>query len=173
MAGCSAHLVFGNVQSSHTFTQEAHYYLHSISCICLENILSHAQTYAKYSNKLGKFVNPYIINSIAINSNLTYSLVIAHCARVQIVALILIGLNNENLDSDKWVNGERSEKQGKPSLVLTSNEISDQRGDSVQAPSYAMSPPTSYSFVHPIILLLSQSPKCCESSRLPGFVCLL
>lgn len=54
MACVSAHLLFDDDQSSDTNTQVAHTFLHSISSIQGENMLSHAQTYAKCNNKLHK-----------------------------------------------------------------------------------------------------------------------
>ena len=71
LAGGSAHLLLGDDLNSGIDTCAAHCYLYSISCIHVENIQSHAQTYTKYINH--------------------------------------VGFKYENLESDKGVNGERSE----------------------------------------------------------------
>ena len=93
--------------------------------------------HAKYINKLGNFVNPYITNSTAIDYNLLpHSLAMAHFSWQDIVALILVGFNKENPDSDRGDNGEGSENQGKQALVLNSNETSDQRDNAVYESSY-------------------------------------
>ena len=97
----------------------AHCYLHAISCIHVESILSHAQPYAKYVKKLGKLIYPNTINSIAIHSTiLHHSCIMTQYSILETVALILIGLNYENLQSDRGVNGERSEKErSQPSFL--------------------------------------------------------
>ena len=80
LAGGSAHLLLGYDLNSDTNTSAAHCYLYSISCIHVENIQSHAQTYTKYIN--------------------------------------IAGFNDENLESDRGVNGERSEEESiQPSFL--------------------------------------------------------
>lgn len=81
---------------------------------------------------------------------------------MEIVALIIIGLNNKNLESDIGVNGERSGKQSSQPLVLNSTESSEQKSNPVPMnlqteQNELQSPPALNSSLHPAVLLLSPS----------------
>ena len=79
LAGGSAHLLLGYDQNPETGPQVAHCYLHCISCIHAEYILSHAQSCAKYIIEIGKLVNPNTINFFMIHSTiLHHSCIMTH-----------------------------------------------------------------------------------------------
>lgn len=164
LAGGSAHHLLGDDQNSDTNTQAAHCNLYSISCIHVEKLLSHAETYAKYINKLGKLVNPNSLNSITIHSTIQHhSCTMRHYNKVEDVVLILIGLNYENLESNRGVNGESSEEESSQPSFLPLLNPETNGGYPVprnlkSENNELLTPPVLCFYLHPVMLPLSPSP---------------